>query len=133
MGFSLNPTDLIAALTKLSIAQSNPMDTDATTPIDIDMEITPFNDRSVETRNVRTASALQALDEDTPMDLDDSISNLLENNTNITTSTPGSMDYIVSDSYLDFKEALAEKKAKSPPLPKSKTFEARQRQKLNRQ
>ncbi|TVY83987.1 hypothetical protein LSUE1_G001336, partial [Lachnellula suecica] len=89
-------------------------------------EVTPFNDRSPETRNARMASALLALDEDVPMDVDDSIKDLLETNNDSTPSALGpTMDWIVSDNYLDLQEAMAEKKAATPKLPKSRAHQTR--------
>ena len=79
-------------------------------------DITSFNDRSPETRDARMANSILALDEDIPMDVDDSIKTLLYNNTDTTSST---MDY------LDYKETMAEKKATTPALPKSKAHQAR--------
>ncbi|TVY86619.1 hypothetical protein LAWI1_G007016 [Lachnellula willkommii] len=84
-------------------------------------EMSPFNDRSLRTRDARMANAILALDEDVPMDVDASIKALWENNHGTTSST---MDYLTDDNYLDYKELAAEKKAATPALPKSKAHQA---------
>jgi hypothetical protein len=86
------------------------------------LETTPFNDRSPETRDARLANTLLALNEDIPMDADESIKAILENNTDTISSVLGAMEYLVDDNYLDYKEAMAEKKTTTSALPKSKAY-----------
>lgn len=86
-------------------------------------EMSPFIDRSLKTRNARMANAILALDEDVPMDVDDSIKTLFENHKGTKSS---SIDYLTDDNYLDYKELAAAKKAATPALPKSKRHQAYQ-------
>jgi hypothetical protein len=59
------------------------------------------------------------------VDLDDSVQDLLKNNTNANPTALGFMVFIVDDDYLDRQEEIAEKKAATPSLPKSKAYHAR--------
>jgi hypothetical protein len=87
----------------------------------ISSDFLPFNDRSMETRDARLASALYSLDEDLPQDIDESIKILLRVHANSTPSAFGHVEFLADDNYLEYKSTLAAKRALEKELPKCKS------------
>ncbi|CZS91217.1 uncharacterized protein RAG0_01944 [Rhynchosporium agropyri] len=116
MDNEISASALSEALSKLALSDNDSETSETTTMITDDT--TEFNDRTAEIRDARLANAILCLDEDIPEDLDDSIKDLLQKHTTDTTSL-GSMSFLVSEHYLDFKVQREAKKATEKKLPRS--------------
>lgn len=115
---SLSSTSSVTTTTGDSSSVSDLIITDNSSITSFD--VVPFNDRSIEIRDVRLANALDSLDEDIPQDVDDSIEDLIKRHTNPQPTALGQMAFLVDEDYLEYKNNLAAKRASEKKLPKSK-------------